>query len=62
MQLEQYLGKAVLLESSSGSYVGMVSDYFSPEDNESSEESIVLETKSGSTEFSASEIFSIKVI
>ena len=63
MELKQYYLKNVRVIASNGKdFVGLVDDYFYPEDNEREVESIVLKTKNSLIEFYEDDIAEIKTI
>jgi len=63
MGLKQYYNKKVHIVDTSGKeWEGLVDVYVSPEDNESGNESIIVDTGSVSVEFEESDIKEIKVI
>lgn len=64
MSLKMYYGKKVNVVCQNGrSFRGVVSDYFFPDDNESNEESIAIETNGGDIyEFTKDDISEIAVI
>lgn len=60
MSLKQYYRKTVVINKS---FIGRITDYFHPEDNESENESIVLETADGCLyEFYKEDIDTLTVI
>lgn len=64
MNLKRYYGQTVSITSINNQlYVGIVSDYFYPEDNESNKESIVVDTlQNGIIEFCEKDIKEITII
>lgn len=64
MNLDQYMGKSVLILSTNGkSFSGFVDDYYSPDENESGKESIVIQTKDERyIEFTEEDIDDIEII
>ena len=64
MNLKQYYGQTVQITSVNEQlFVGIVTDYFYPEDNEADEESIVVDTaQNGIIEFYEKEIKEITII
>lgn len=64
MNLKRYYGQTVSITSINNQlFVGIVSDYFYPEDNESNVESIVVDTpKNGIVEFCEKDIKKITII
>ena len=63
MGLKQYYNKKVHIVDTSGKeWEGLVDVYVFPEDNESGNESIIIDTGSVSVEFEESDIKEIKVI
>ena len=64
MGLKFYCGKKVNIVGTNGkSFVGTVSDYFFPDDNESEKESIVIDTYDGDAiEFTEEDIQTIAII
>ena len=60
MDLKQYYGKQVMIiDTDLETFIGLVDDYFFPEDNENGEESIVITTSDGLVEFTSSDIYKI---
>lgn len=64
MNLKQFYNKKVNIVADSGSvYLGMVTDYFYPDDNESGKESIIVDTDEGTAvEFYEKNIKEIEII
>ena len=62
--LQRFVGLTVLIVVADGkNFLGKVTDYFYPDDNENGIESIVIDTIDGSlVEFSREDILTIKVI
>lgn len=64
MNLKQFYGKKVKIVAANGMiFLGMVNDYFFPEDNESGKESIAVDTIEKQTiEFDAESIQKIEAV
>jgi len=64
VKLAQFNNKIVKIIAKNGnSFVGLVSEYFYPEDNESDKESIVIDTEEGTAvEFYERDIKTIEII
>ena len=63
MELKQYYEKYVIITAINGeTFIGLVDDYFFPEDNENGEESIVVTTSDGLVEFTSNDIEKITII
>ena len=63
MDLKQYYEKYVIITAINGeTFIGLVDDYFFPEDNENGEESIVVTTSDGLVEFTSNDIEKITII
>lgn len=61
MKLKTFYGKQVNIHDSNGvEWNGLVTDYVYPEDNESGEESIIVDCKNKLTEFEQSDIKKIE--
>ena len=63
MKLKKFINEKVSIVSNDGiTFCGVVTDYFHPDENESGEESIVIDTPDGKViEFYGKDIKSIKV-
>ena len=63
MELKKFINEMVSIVSNDGiTFCGVVADYFHPDENESGEESIVIDTPDGKViEFYGKDIKSIKV-
>lgn len=63
MELKHYYGKNVTVIDIDGkTFIGLVDDYFFPEDNENGEESIVIKTSGGGlVEFTNNDIKKITI-
>lgn len=63
MNLEQYCEKNVSVVACNGkTFIGVVDDFFSADDNESEMDSIVIKTKDGFIEFPEDDILKIEII
>ena len=63
MSLKEYHRHVVMIITVDGkSFLGCISDYFFPDDNEDNLESIVMTTSSGMIEFKANDIETIQII
>lgn len=64
MNLKEYYGEHVAIVNIDGKkFVGLVSDYFYPEDNETNEESIIIDVRNGfPIEFYAKDIEKICIL
>lgn len=59
---EFYMKKVHIIDSLGRELEGIVEDYFSPEDNESGSESIMVKTRSASIEIKIEDIQTIEIV
>lgn len=63
MNLKQYIGKNVLITANNGkTFKGIVDDYFYADETDTGAESIIVQTKEGSVEFTENDITNIEII